>query len=256
MALAFCIAAFSVGIILSFALFVPALRTLYLHVFAALRCIPSRGLGTFNMNNGAGLLFKAQKPLNKIMCRYLLYTEDDSTQKYFMGEWADGVVHAVYDIMAYNPRGFLIGVYRIAEFSGGSKFTARYSLPGNTEKIAVSARSLNGKRVQGTNFVSVKYVLWALLTALVCSAFAFTTAAMIYLVVFISAGGLQAADLIGWRGLAAWSCCTAFFISSVISAWPFILSGIIRLAGIIKNSLADLCRLSIFRRGERGKRHE
>ena len=192
-----------VGVALAAVFAVAVLPALFFWMLSALFPVRDRGLGKYNLRGGVSVLYEPSLPAREFIAQYQLCRSNSARSCRFIGEWAQPVFCGRYEVIAYNSKGRIIGIFRVEESSCGAQFTRPLALPEGTDCVSVIFTRANGKKfARGGTFCAAFFARFALfllaLAAAAVALFAFTL-----LFVFLLFGQRRARRL----GMVVWAVC-------------------------------------------------
>lgn len=174
-----------VGVALAAVFAVAVLPALFFWMLSALFPVRDRGLGKYNLRGGVSVLYEPSLPAREFIAQYQLCRSNSARSCRFIGEWAQPVFCGRYEVIAYNSKGRIIGVFRVEESSCGAQFTRPLALPEGTDCVSVIFTRANGKKfARGGTFCAAFFARFALfllaLAAAAVALFAFTLLFVFY----------------------------------------------------------------------------
>ena len=135
-----------VGVALAAVFAVAVLPALFFWMLSALFPVRDRGLGKYNLRGGVSVLYEPSLPAREFIAQYQLCRSNSAPSCRFIGEWAQPVFCGRYEVIAYNSKGRIIGIFRVEESSCGAQFTRPLALPEGTDCVSVIFTRANGKK--------------------------------------------------------------------------------------------------------------
>lgn len=196
------------------------LRVLSARLFGSSYVARDRGCGVFNLGDGMSAMFIPSPSARRTIARYQLFYRDEYENCFFVGEWADEVDSAEYELIAYNSRGSVIDIIRIRENRDERRFTRTQTLPYETDRISLRVRRSDGANVTCGRTFTPCYLIWLAVTAVVASALACVAAYFIFWLAYYFATWQTAAYFTGCGDILTAVGVCVFVLTVILSAMP------------------------------------